>query len=352
MFWWWSCFWLGVILCEIGSVESHKIEEKNFVEQIVHETFGAEYAVWCNAIVATTIIGCMPVLILSFLPSSVHNNPRFMKILLAFAVGGLLGDVFLHLIPHAMDPHHHHEHEHDHDHHHDHDHDHHHHEHEHDHHHHHHHGHEHHDHDHSQSNYVGLWVLGGIISFLMIEKFVHILHGEGGGHGHSHGKKDDSKKKKKQEKEKTMSPVAAYLNLAADFCHNMTDGLAIGASFKASYSLGLVTTFAVLLHELPHEIGDFAILVQAGFSKREAMVAQLYTAIGALAGTVIGLMAEGQEGAAWILPFTAGGFIYIACTSVLPSLLNDESLEFKQSIFEFLAIALGIILMLFVGLFE
>ena len=56
--------------------------------------------------------------------------------------------------------------------------------------------------------------------------------GEGGGHGHSHGKKDDSKKKKKQEKEKTMSPVAAYLNLAADFCHNMTDGLAIGASFK------------------------------------------------------------------------------------------------------------------------
>ena len=108
---------------------------------------------WTSAILATTIVGLAPVVILLFLPR-VDNNPRFLKVLLAFAVGGLLGDVFLHLIPHAMDPHdHHHDHDHHHNHHHDHDHDHeHHHDHEHAHHHDHHHHHDH-DHDHEHDGH-------------------------------------------------------------------------------------------------------------------------------------------------------------------------------------------------------
>jgi zinc transporter 7 len=63
--------------------------------------------------------------------------------------------------------------------------------------------------------------------------------------------------------------VAGYLNLAADFTHNFTDGLAIGASYLAGRNVGLVTTFTILLHEVPHEIGDFAILIQSGCSKRK-----------------------------------------------------------------------------------
>ncbi len=63
--------------------------------------------------------------------------------------------------------------------------------------------------------------------------------------------------------------MAGYLNLAADFTHNFTDGLAIGASYLAGRNVGLVTTFTILLHEVPHEIGDFAILIQSGCSKRK-----------------------------------------------------------------------------------
>lgn len=63
--------------------------------------------------------------------------------------------------------------------------------------------------------------------------------------------------------------VAAYLNMAADFSHNFTDGLAIGASFLASTAVGVITVITVLVHEIPHEIGDFAILVQSGFTKKK-----------------------------------------------------------------------------------
>ena len=63
--------------------------------------------------------------------------------------------------------------------------------------------------------------------------------------------------------------VAGYLNLAADFAHNFTDGLAIGASFMMGQNLGIITTITIFLHEIPHEIGDFAILVQSGCSKKK-----------------------------------------------------------------------------------
>ena len=66
--------------------------------------------------------------------------------------------------------------------------------------------------------------------------------------------------------------VAGYLNLAADFAHNFTDGLAIGASYAAGHSVGLITTITILLHEVPHEVGDFAILVQSGCSKRKVTI--------------------------------------------------------------------------------
>lgn len=65
--------------------------------------------------------------------------------------------------------------------------------------------------------------------------------------------------------------VAGYLNLAADFAHNFTDGLAIGASFLGGNTLGIITTITIFLHEIPHEIGDFAILVQSGCTKKKVM---------------------------------------------------------------------------------
>ena len=146
--------------------------------------------------------------------------------------------------------------------------------------------------------------------------------------------------------------VSGYLNLAADFSHNFTDGLAIGASFLAGRGVGLVTALTILIHEVPHEIGDFAILVKSGYPKRKAMMLQLVTAVGAICGTVCGLMAEGMGGSAtaWILPFTAGGFIYIATVSVIPDLLEDTSL--KKSVLEIAAMLVGIGMMVLIAYIE
>uniref|UniRef100_A0A8C9XF24 Zinc transporter SLC39A7 n=1 Tax=Sander lucioperca TaxID=283035 RepID=A0A8C9XF24_SANLU len=322
---------------------------------------------WTQAIGATLLISAAPFLILFLIPvqSNSDQHQNLLKVLLSFASGGLLGDAFLHLIPHALEPHSHHgEEDHGHSHASEESHD---------------HGHSHGAaHDHMMS--VGLWVLGGIIAFLVVEKFVRALKG-GSGHGHSHGHSHDApkekdsdgeeekeKKKKKKEKESkdekvpkkeetqeksTDIKVSGYLNLAADFTHNFTDGLAIGASFMVSPTVGAVTTLTILLHEVPHEIGDFAILVQSGCTKKKAMCLQLLTALGALAGTACSLLAEGVGAAAtaWILPFTAGGFVYIATVTVLPELLAGRS-SFGQSLMEILALLFGVGMMVLIAEYE
>ncbi|NXJ58210.1 S39A7 protein, partial [Spizaetus tyrannus] len=139
--------------------------------------------------------------------------------------------------------------------------------------------------------------------------------------------------------------VSGYLNLAADVAHNFTDGLAIGASFLAGTGLGTVTAVTVLLHELPHEVGDFAILVQSGCSKRKAMRLQLVTALGAVAGAACSLLAEraGEAAMLGVLPFTAGGFIYVGTVSVIPELLRDAGP--LQSVLQVLGLLAGVAMM-------
>lgn len=277
-------------------------------------------------------------------------QPR-LKTLLAFASGGLLGDAFLHLIPHAIAPHNHGDHSHSHS-----------------------HSEEDH-HDHGEHMWIGLWVLAGIITFLTVEKIVRILKI---GHDHSHSshsheddadnKKKESEKKgstkkkgdkadekskaeKEEEENKPSMEVAGYLNLAADFTHNFTDGLAIGASYLAGNSIGIVTTITILLHEVPHEIGDFAILIKSGCSKKKAMFLQLTTALGALAGNVLALLGTSEESSPWILPFTAGGFIYIATVSVIPELLEHNT-KLWQSLKEIFALLLGVLMMVLITAIE
>lgn len=306
--------------------------------------------IWLYSIGSTLLISAAPFLLLHVIPldNSEEMRPR-LKVLLAFASGGLLGDAFLHLIPHANHPHHDHghsfEHFHGHESYHD-------------------HSNNGHSHDHSKDTAIGLWVLAGIIAFLTVEKLVRLLKGSENGHGHSHGSsknkpelnKTDSKAKKsivKDKKDKEEVDISGYLNLAADFAHNFTDGLAIGASFLAGKSIGIVTTVTILLHEVPHEIGDFAILIKSGCSRRKAMSLQLVTALGALTGNILAIVGAGTDAdaAPWVLPFTAGGFIYIATVSVLPELL-EESTKLGQSIKEIAALLTGVVLMVFIAKFE
>ncbi|XP_018803461.1 PREDICTED: protein catecholamines up [Bactrocera latifrons] len=309
-------------------------------------------SIWIHSIGSTLLISAAPFVLLYAirLDNSEAMKPR-LKIILAFASGGLLGDAFLHLIPHSTHPHSHDEHHsreeaHSHS-----------------------HGH---DHEHGHDMRVGLWVLGGIIAFLAVEKLVRLLKGDEHGHSHGHSqpketnaesskksdkktdaKNADNRKTAKNNSEAKEVKITGYLNLAADFAHNFTDGLAIGASYLAGNSIGIVTTITILLHEVPHEIGDFAILIKSGCTKRQAMMLQLVTALGAIAGTALALLgASGEDGStAWVLPFTAGGFIYIATVSVLPELL-EESTKLGQSIKEIMAMLIGVGLMIFIAKLE
>jgi len=319
----------------VDSAQGQKATHKSIT---IAKTERTTADIWTSAILATVLIGGAPIIFLFFVPidaKTIQSGPgkNFLNVLLAFAVGGLLGDVFLHLLPHSKP----HDHSHDHG----------------------------HGHDHTADTIIGLWVLAGFTVFLLIEKLVRGQVGEGGhaGHSHSHGhshketeQKNKEQKEAKDKKEEAVveskTSVSAYLNLAADFSHNFTDGLAIGASFLASQELGYINTVAILFHELPHEIGDFAILLQSGFTKRQAILAQLSTAVGAMAGTILGLLANNlADSSAWVLPFTAGGFVYVAAVSVVPSLLEQPS-SVWQTTKEMTALCLGVGIMALIGIFE
>ena len=165
--------------------------------------------------------------------------------------------------------------------------------------------------------------------------------------------------------------LSAYLNLIADFTHNITDGLALSSSFYASPTLGATTTVAVFFHEIPHEVGDFALLIQSGFSKKMAMGAQFLTALGAFLGTCLGIAVQefgksgsdatsGESGSkglsgtglGWgdmLLPFTAGTFLYVGTVAVVPELLEtgpNKRAEVKKTIYQFVAMAVGAGIML------
>ena len=327
-------------------------------------------ALWWSALGSTVLISAAPFFILFFVDlDGGEEYESKLKVLLAFAAGGLLGDAFLHLMPHSIDTDSSENHGHSHD-----------------------HGHSHggddgHGHSHNPA-YINcnLWVLAGMLTFLVIEKWARVM-GVGhshGGHGHSHEKSDEktneksdkeseksddesenSEKSENSKKSDTKSEetvdsllpkmdVAGYLNLAADFSHNFTDGLAIGASYLAGNTVGLITTFTILIHEVPHEIGDFAILIKSGCPRMTAIFLQSTTAIGAMIGCCIGLSMEsiGKDAINAILPFTAGGFIYIACVTVLPELLASKGDSWKQVAMEFLALFAGIGMMVLIGFIE
>jgi zinc and cadmium transporter len=145
-----------------------------------------------------------------------------------------------------------------------------------------------------------LGVIGGFLGFFVLEKFFWVHH--------EHGRI-------------AVKPLAT-LNLLGDGVHNLIDGMVIAAAYLADPNLGLVTTLAVILHEVPQEMGDFGVLVYAGFSPRRAVAFNLATGLtavaGALAALVLGRYSE--TFVAGLLPVAAGGFIYIAASDLVPEL--------------------------------
>merc|ERR1712228_45584 len=276
-----------------------------------------------QGILSTIFIGAAPILCIKF----VSTKDYWLKILLSFASGGLLGDVFLHLLPSALsmyessnhDDHHHHDTDAGHS-----------------------HGHSHND----GHALLGMHILCGFGIFFVLEKLFHEF-----GHSHSHSdemhKKDDD-----YHHDEARKHAITILSICADASHNFTDGLTIAASFLLSFRMGIIQTFSILIHEIPHEIGDYAILLENGVSVKTAMLIQVFTACGCLFGTVMGFVLENtQIGTKWIIPFTAGGFIYISCVQVMPTLV-EEKYGIKQSALHVLFFGFGIGMMIFVSYIE
>lgn len=123
--------------------------------------------------------------------------------------------------------------------------------------------------------------------------------------------------------------TVGYMNLIGDAVHNFTDGLIIAASFIVSIPLGVATTIAIAFHEIPQEIGDFGVLLHSGFSRKKALFMNFLVALGSLAGAVSGyfLIQNIAIVEAYLIPFAAGGFLYIAASDLLPELREEENFQ-------------------------
>ncbi len=140
-------------------------------------------------------------------------------------------------------------------------------------------------------------------------------------------------------------PVS-YLILVSDAVHNFIDGLVIAASFVIAFPVGVVTTLAIALHEIPQEIGDFGILVYGGFERSKALLLNFVSALTVVIGGIVGyaLYAVIENSIVLLLPFAAGNFIYIASSDLIPEIKHKESV--KKSVTHFIAFLTGIGLML------
>jgi zinc and cadmium transporter len=143
----------------------------------------------------------------------------------------------------------------------------------------------------------------------------------------------------------------AYMNLIGDGVHNFTDGLVIAASFVSSIELGIVTSLAVAFHEIPQEIGDFGVLVYGGIKKSKALILNFATAITAVIGGIAGYYLSSYIGGSmvYLLPFTAGGFIYIAAADLIPELRKEVNP--RKSMVSFGIFLLGFAFMFLVKLY-
>ncbi len=239
------------------------------------------------AVIIVSLISLIGVFTLSFRENKLREILLF---LVSFAVGGLFGDAFLHLIPEAFE-------------------------------------------QLKNSTVVALLILLGILLFFVLEKFVRWRHCHlptSADHPH---------------------PVV-FMILIGDGVHNLIDGMIIAASFLVSFPIGLATTLAVILHEIPQEIGDFGILIHGGLSINRALLFNFLTAVTAILGAVLSLLIgpHVKDYALIVMPITAGGFIYMAGSDLIPSLHDD--CDPRNSWWQLVSILLGIGIMvglLFIG---
>lgn len=247
-----------------------------------------QYQVWVYTLVSILIVSVISLIGIFFLSLDRSRLQRMLLLMVSFAVGGLMGDALIHLIPESFERL-------------------------------------------TPDLLTSMLILLGILGFFVVEKFVRWRH------SHIVTSSDH------------LQPVVT-LNMVGDGVHNLTDGMLIAASYAVSIPIGIATTIAVVLHEIPQEIGDFAVLVHGGLSVRKALLFNFASATMAILGALIVLVVGGvlESISLFILPITAGGFIYIAGSDLIPELHHEGrlSVSFRQFIFITLGIGLMSLLLL------
>jgi zinc and cadmium transporter len=240
--------------------------------------------VWFNSIVSVVIVSLLSFVGIIFLAFKSNFLQRIIFILVSFAVGAMLGGAFFHLIPEVYE---------------------------------------------KSTNFkeVSVVIILGILAFFILEKFLHWHH--------DHNIED---------KEEKVKPLG-FISLAADSFHNLIDGILIGSAYLVDPTVGIATTFAVIIHEIPQEIGDFGVLIHSGFKVKKALLFNFLSAcssiIGAIVAIILGNSIEGFEKI--IIAFAIGGFIYLAGSDLIPELHKKNSA--KSSIIQLIAIIAGLVLM-------
>ena len=240
-----------------------------------------------GSVVLVSLVSLIGLFTISF---SVEKLKNILFILVAFAAGSLIGDVFFHLLPEYIEM--------------------------------------------GEFTVISSsLIIVGIVTMLFIEKFIHwhhCHHVSSSEHAHPF----------------------AIMNLIGDAFHNFLDGLIVGASYLVSIPVGIATTIAVVLHEIPQEISDFGVLLQGGFKKTKALMFNFLSALTAVLGVVLALILNELMGGLEkiLIPFTIGAFIYIAGTDLIPEI--HKELKVHRSLAQLLAFVLGILIMLGLVLLE
>ncbi|MCR4335832.1 MAG: ZIP family metal transporter [archaeon] len=238
---------------------------------------------WLYALVSVIIVSLISLIGLATISINTESFKKYVHYLVSFSAGALMGDAFIHLLPEAVK-------------------------------------------DHGFGIEISAYILFGILLFFIIEKFIRWRHCH------------------VPTSEQHPHPVA-IINLIGDAVHNFIDGLIIGASYAVSIPVGIATTVAVILHEIPQEIGDFGILIHAGFSRKKALVTNFLSALTAVLGTIVALTLTSyvENISLFLVPFGAGVFIYISGSDLIPELhKNDGQLD---SFIELIFFIMGIVIM-------
>ncbi|MFH1173356.1 MAG: ZIP family metal transporter [bacterium] len=236
---------------------------------------------WLYSLISVIIVSLLSLIGIFTLSLGHQRLNKILLYLVSFAAGAMLGDVFIHIIPEVS----------------------------------------------PITITISLLFLAGILLFFILEKFIHWRH------CHVPNCEDHQ------------HPMA-LMNLVGDGLHNLMDGMIIAGSFLVSIPLGIATTLAVALHEIPQEIGDFGVLLHGGYSRQKALWLNLLSASLAIIGTIIVLLLNNSLNNLTnvILPLTAGGFIYIAGSDLIPELHKETTVH--KSLIQLCFLLLGIMVML------